>query len=216
MSQPPTSPRPVIKKLSLAQLNRKVASARARVAQLSAQADEKAACEKSRVVDVGVARANTVSSRMSSKGFGNKCPKDALQLLELVQLNTMQVYEFEGLCMTSFKYHVSTLAQMLLDKKIYQSIRSASLPASQVVRHLFEVAMEIGNESQTKLLQWQTGQQLLQGRASRGAGIVAANADAKALLEKALDVSLKRVKARVEAAERCEREMFAAVSACYA
>ena len=118
--------------------------------------------------------------------------------------------------MTSFKYHVSTLAQMLLDKKIYQSIRSASLPASQVVRHLFEVAMEIGNESQTKLLQWQTGQQLLQGRASRGAGIVAANADAKALLEKALDVSLKRVKARVEATERYEREMFAAVSACYA
>ena len=83
----------------------------------------------------------------------------------------------------------------------------AAMPAAQAVRYLYEVAMEVGDASTRELLCWNTAQQMLQGRASRGAGIVAANEDAKALLVRALAACVRRIEKRVESAEQYERDM---------
>lgn len=80
------------------------------------------------------------------------------------------------------------------------------MPAAQAVRYPCEVAMEVLDASTRELLCWNTVQQMLQGRASRGAGIVAANEDAKALLVRALDGCVQRLVKHVESAEQYERD----------
>ena len=126
----------------------------------------------------------------------------------------MEAYKFAMLDLTSYKYHVSTLAAKLVDASIYPSLRSAAMPAAQAVRYLYEVAMEVGDKSTRELLCWNTAQQMLQGRASHGAGIVAANDDAKALLATASATCVRRIEKCVESAEQYERDMSATAATC--
>ena len=116
--------------------------------------------------------------------------------------------------LVSYKYHVNTLSKELIAKSMYTSQRSAAMPATQVIRYLYEVAMELGSGPTRELLCWQHGQQTLQGRESRGAGVVAANAEAKALLVKALAACVERVEKRVMAANQYAAEMSATAAAC--
>ena len=201
-------------KPTIAQINRRVALAHERAQKAVALADTTALNENAQLVRAGVKRTALVSVRMSSKGFGDKDPRHALNILRLLSADAMEAYTFAMLGLTSYKYHVSTLAAKLIDASIYPSLRSAAMPATQAVRYLYEVAMEIGDASTRELLCWNTAQQMLQGRASRGAGIVAANEDAKALLFRALAACVKRIEKRVESAEQYERDMSATAAAC--
>ena len=201
-------------KLTIAQINRRVALARERAQKAAAIADKTALNENDQLVRAGVKRVVLVSDRMSSKGFGDKDPRHALEILQLLDVNEMQTYKFSMLGITSYKFHVSTLAQKLVGASIYPSMRSAAMPTTQAVRFLYEVAMEVGDEPTRKLLCWHTAQQMLQGRASRGAGVVAAKEDAKALLLKAADACVKRIRKRVESAEQYTRDMRATAAAC--
>lgn len=201
-------------KPTIAQINRRVALARERAQKAAAIADTTALHENAQLVRAGVKRTVLVSVRMSSKGFGDRDPRHALKILRLLDVDAMEAYKFAMLDLTSYKYHVSTLAAKLVDASVYSSLRSAAMPAAQAVRYLYEVAMEIGDKSTRELLCWNTAQQMLQGRASRGAGIVAANEDAKALLATALATCVRRIEKRVESAEQYERDMSATAAAC--
>lgn len=163
--------------------------------------------EDAQLLRAGVKRTPLVSVRMSSiKGFGDKDPRHALKILRLLSVDAMKAYMFAMLGLTSYKYHMSTLAEKLVDASIYPSLRSAAMPAAQAVRYLYEVAMEVGDASTRELLCWNTAQHMLQGHASRGAGIVAANEDAKALIVRALDACVKRLDKREQSAEQHERD----------
>tara|TARA_Y100000389_G_C17246686_1_gene405945 strand:+ start:56 stop:739 length:684 start_codon:yes stop_codon:yes gene_type:complete len=201
-------------KHTLAQINRKLALAQERAQKVAALAETTTVHEKDQLVRTGVKRSTLVSSRMSSKGFGDKDPRHALKILRLLNVDGMEAYTFATLGLTSYKYHVSTLTARLVDASTYPSLRSAAMPAAQAVRYLYEVAMEVGDESTRELLCWNTAQQMIQGRASRGAGIVAANDDAMALLVKALAACVGRIEKRVEAAEQYERDMSATAAGC--
>ena len=204
----------ICKKSSIAQLNRRVARARERAEQEALRAEKVALNENQQLVSTGVKRPTIVSARMSSKGFATKDPRLALNILQRMHVDAMQSYTFDMLGITSHKYHVSSLGQKLVDASMYPTLRAAAMPAKQAIRSLYEVAMETGDETTRKLLCWHTAQQLLQGRASRGAGIVAANEDAKALLATALATCVERVEKRVEAAEQYMRVMSATADAC--
>lgn len=204
----------ICKKSSIAQLNRKVARARARAEQEALRADEVALNENQQLVSAGVKRSTIVSARMSSKGFATKDPRLALKILRCMHVDAMKQYTFDMLGITSHKYHVSSLCEKLVDSSMYPTIRSAAMPATQALRYLYEVAMESGDETTRNLLCWHTAQQLLQGRASRGTGVVAANDDAKALLATALAACVKRVEKRVETDEQYVRAMSATADAC--
>ena len=217
MSAQPVSPSSGVckpTKPTIAQINRRVALAHERAQKAVALADTTALNENAQLVRAGVKRTALVSVRMSSKGFGDKDPRHALKILRLLSVDAMEAYTFAMLGLTSYKYHVSTLAAKLVDASLYPSLRSAAMPATQAVRYLYEVAMEVGDASTRELLCWNTAQQMLQGRASRGAGIVAANEDAKALLVRALAACVKRIEKRVESAEQYERDMSATAAAC--
>ena len=201
-------------KPTIAQINRRVALARVRAQKAMALAHATALNENARLVRAGMKRTAPVSVRMSSKGFGGKEPRHALKILRLMSVDAMETYTFAMLGLTSYKYHVSTLATQLVDASIYPSLRSAAMPATQAVRYLYEAAMEVGDASTRELLCWNTAQQMLQGRASRGAGIVAANEDAKALLARALEACIQRVEKRVECAEQYERDMSVTAASC--
>ena len=201
-------------KLSIAQINRRVALARERAQKAVALADNAALSENSQLVSVGVKKPSLVSTRMSSKGFAAKDPQLALMILRLMHVDAMHPYTFDMLELTSYKYHVSSLAQKLVDASVYPALRSASMPATQAMRYLYEVALEFGDDSKRELLCWNTAQQILQGRKSRGVGIVAANGDAKALLATALAVCVERVEKCVEAAEEYKRCMSTTANAC--
>ena len=132
----------------------------------------------------------------------------------MLDVNKAHAYNFEMLGITSYKFNVSTLAQSLVDASVYPSMRSAAMPAAQAVRFLYEVAVEIGKSPISELLCWHTGQQLIQGRESRGAGVVAANEDAKALLAAAFATCVERIERRVKSAEQYARDMSATAAAC--
>lgn len=203
--------------LSLARINRRVALAQARAERVAQQAVQAAEKETARLLTAGVNRSSTVSSRMSSKGFAQRDPRKALEILRLVEIDAVTSYTFDDLGLTSYKYHVGTLVQRLVASSLYDSTRSAALPATQALRHLYKAAMEIGmkhDPSTQKLLCWHGPQQLLQGRASRGAGIVAANESAKALLAGALEASMSRLEARADAADRYDAEMRELAETC--
>ena len=203
-------------KPTIAQINRRVVLARERAQRAAVLADEAALKENRQLVSVGVKRSAVVSLRMSSKGFAHKDPHHALKILRFLSVDAMEAYTFPMLGLTSYKYHVSTLAAKLADASIYPSLRSAAIPATQAVRYLYEVAMEIGDASTRELLCWNTAQQMLQGRASRGTGIVAANEGAKMLLVTALAACVERIEKRVASAEQYERDMSATAAACRA
>ena len=203
-----------VTKLSIAQINRKVAQVRARAEKAAMIADQTLVNRNSELLSTGVKRPAFVSARMSSKGFGHKDPRHALQILQCMDIEAMHAYTFVDLGLVSYKYHVNTLSKELIAKSMYTSQRSAAMPATQVIRYLYEVAMELGSGPTRELLCWQHGQQTLQGRESRGAGVVAANAEAKALLVKALAACVERVEKRVMAANQYAAEMSATAAAC--
>ena len=203
-------------KPSIAQINRRVALARARAKKAAFLADETAVNENTLLLNTGVKRTAVVSVRMSSKGFGVKDPRHALRILQSVSIDDMETYVFADLGLTSFKYHVSSVAKRLVDASLYRSVQSAAMPSTQAIRYLYEVALEIESGAPRELICWHSAQQLLQGRASRGVGIVAANADAKVLLITALAVCIQRVQKRVDAANIYEQEMNATAAACSA
>jgi len=201
-------------KRSIAQINRRVALARERAQKAAAHADNTALSENNQLVSVGVKKQSLVSTRMSSKGFAAKDPQLALIILRLMHVDAMHSYTFDMLELTCYKYHVSSLAQKLVDASVYPGWRSASMPATQAMRYLYEVALEVGDDSTRELLCWNTAQQMLQGRESRGVGIVATNGDAKAFLATALAMCVERVEKCVEAAEEYKRCMDKTANAC--
>lgn len=97
-------------KPTIAQINRRVALAHERAQKAVALADTTALNENAQLVRAGVKRTALVSVRMSSKGFGDKDPRHALNILRLLSADAMEAYTFAMLGLTSYKYHVSTLA----------------------------------------------------------------------------------------------------------
>lgn len=198
---------------TIAQVNRRIALARERAQRAVALADAAAFKQHAQIVRSGIKRASAVSPRMSSKGFGERDPRLALRIMRLLSVDEMAVYKFALIGVTSYKYHVSMLASKLVETSMYASPRSAAMVAAQAVRFLFEVAMEVGDASICKHLSWHKAQQMLQGRASRGTGVVAANEDAKELLATALAMCVQRIEKRVESEDEYEQEMSATAAA---
>jgi hypothetical protein len=114
-------------KPTIAQINRRVALARERAQKAVALADTAALNENAQLVRAGVKRTALVSVRMSSKGFGDKDPRHALEILRLLSVDAMEAYTFAMLGLTSYKYHVSTLAAKLVDASLYRSYRDLSV-----------------------------------------------------------------------------------------
>ena len=204
-------------KLTIAQINRQVKHAAKRAKNAAMLAEKAAADRNAQIISTGVRSSAPVSSRMSSKGFAEKDPHHMLKILKLMNVDAMQAYKFIELGLTSYKYHVSTLTNTLVDASIYPTLNAAAMTATMAIRYLFEMAMamEVHDDDAPirELLCWHSAQQLLQGRASRGVGIVAANTDAKALLATALVACVRRVEVRVKAAEDYKMEMSAMATA---
>jgi len=189
------------KKPTIAQANMKAARARARVAKMAAMAEAVAAQQTSELIQGSPRCVTAVSERMSSVGFGKKDPHAALRVLQLLEAEDIKSFTFEDLGLTSYKYTTSILASRLVETGLRKSMKAANQPAAQALRFVYEVALQT-NPKAYDLLEWHNPQKLLQGKASRGVGIAATNADAKALLANAMHVAKTRIAERVEQADQ--------------
>lgn len=183
------------------------------------QAELQASMERrtAALAETGVSNPVTVSSRMSSKGFASKDPKVALQVLQLVNIDGMaDLHTFDSIGIHAYKVHAEKLADRLVCVRLYPTLRASRLAASQALRYVYEMAQTSNGEDITKHLCWQTCQQSIQGKETRGTGIVALNTDAKGALTTALSACIERVVRRVAAAAEYEKDMLATATGAVA
>lgn len=98
---------------------------------------------------------------------------------------------------------------------LYPSMRASAMMAATTVRYIFDLAVELATAhpeqyaEARRSLEWQTPQQMLKGRETRGAGIVMYSEATRELVKTALATAKERVGKRVEAAAlslKCPRE----------
>lgn len=151
-------------------------------------------------------------TRTSIKAFANKDPRQALAVLQCIDLSAMKAREYEQLDVVVHKYNVRTLSEALTIGDLYKSVPSASMMASMTVRYVFEVACELANNSEEyteakRALVWHEAQHMVKTHDTRGVGVVANSDAAMELLKQALVVAMTRVQERVAAADEYETAM---------
>ena len=196
------------------------AQQRADKAAEAADASRKRAYDK--MINVGSTKQLAASTRTSTKSFAAKDPAHALAALGCVDLDgELTVHDFSELGIIAYKYSVRTASKRMsrppMDDQValYPSARSSAMMAAKTVRYVYDLALQLATTQPEqyaearRTLEWHSAQQVLNGRETRGAGIVMYSEKSLELVKVALAKAKERVGKRVEAGAQYETEMVA-------
>ena len=142
--------------------------------------------------------ATGVSKRMSSLGVLNRPPESVVDALRKVDFedDLTKVYftvPFNPDPVPIFKYRVIDLSTHLVEDAVFENKASASIMSTQVIRYIYEVAIEMNPKNWKPMFGWHTGQQVVQGKNTRGAGIVAFSVEGLEMVKAAKATCLARM-----------------------
>ena len=158
---------------------------------------------------------SSAPARTSTKAFAATDPHHALAVLAHIDLYAMATHEFALIgASPCCKYSASMLSEVLANQMPeYKSVRASSMMATKAVRYVFDVACELAMSGSLQhahayeSLIWSSPQAMLEGRHTRGAGIVAYSAAAVELLTVALTTAKARVQKQVDVDDKYTRSM---------
>ena len=109
--------------------------------------------------------------------------------LRCVDLDSVERYDFPQLNLVRYKLHSSRVARALVQANLFTTTPRALMEGARVSRTLFAAALAVlaerhgGAEEKGAVIEWHDKKKILQGVASRGAGIVVDQAGLDVLRE---------------------------------